>query len=440
MCAREETAMDLWARAGHGRWAGALVGALLLALPLAAGAAADSPGQGPPPLPAPSANVSVFATGLENPRQLTFGPDGDLYVAEGGRGGANSTAGRCAQVPDLGPYTGARTGGRISRIDAAGVRSTDTDTLPSSQTNAATGGLTSGVAAVAFLNGSLYALLAGAGCSHGVPDVPNGVVKVNADGTWSLVADLSAFLQAHPVAHPNPGDFEPDGTWYSMLAVGGALYALEPNHGELDRITPDGGISRVADISASQGHIVPTALAYRDGAFYVGNLSTFPVKVGASKVLKITLDGKVSVYATGLTTVLGLAFDPQGRLYAAETSTKDNADPTPGTGMVVRLAAGGGLETIASGLTFPTGMAFGPDGRLYVSNIGFGLPPGAGQVVRVAVAAATSSPAQAPAQIPAAMPNTGAGGGRDGSPRVPLLLLTVLAASAAARALVARPR
>src|SRR5690242_1010407 len=36
----------------------------------------------------PSANVSVFAAGLDEPRGLTFGSDGSLYVADAGHGGS----------------------------------------------------------------------------------------------------------------------------------------------------------------------------------------------------------------------------------------------------------------------------------------------------------------------------------------------------------------
>jgi sugar lactone lactonase YvrE len=51
--------------------------------------------------------------------------------------------------------------------------------------------------------------------------------------------------------------------------------------------------------------------------------------------------------------------------------------------MIVRVGRSGEVETIASGLTFPSGMALGPDGNLYVSNQGFALPSGSGQIVRV---------------------------------------------------------
>jgi hypothetical protein len=341
---------------------------------------------GPGPVHAASAThtaqVSVFATGLNNPRGLKFGPDGYLYVAEGGTGGTNSTVGQCTQViPPVGPYTGGMTA-RISRISPSGVRSTVVDHLPSSQTSPLLGGEVSGVADVAFIHGTLYALLGGAGCSHGIPDVPNGVIRVNHNGTWTLIANLSAFLQNHPVKNPEEEDFEPDGTWYSMVAVRGNLYAVEPNHGELDKITPQGAISRVIDISASQGHTVPTAIAYH-GNFYVGNLRPFPVVAGSSSIFKITPSGNIKVFIPGLTTVLGVAFDSKNRMYVLETTTVSGPAPTPATGAVVRVSRSGAVKTIASGLMFPTAMTFGPDGRLYVSTFGFGFPPGAGQIVRI---------------------------------------------------------
>ena len=332
-----------------------------------------------------SANVSVFATGLNNPRGLKFGPDGNLYVAEGGIGGMDPA---CVVNPAVGPYTGSPTNARVSRI-INGVPTPVGDPLPSSQTNAASGSLISGVSDVAFIGNTLYALIAGAGCSHGVPTIPNEVIRLNDDGSWFQIADLSAYQKANPVKNPDLADFDPDGTWYSMIAVRGDLYAVNPNHQELVRISPTTGeVRRVVDISVTYpgdtNWVGPTAIALH-GNFYVGTLNPFPIVEGSSKILKITPSGNIKVAAEGLTTVVGVAFDERARMYVLENTT-GNPFPTPCTGQVVRIDPSGKKTVIASGLFLPTAMTFGPDGALYVSNVGFGPPPvGLGQILKITV-------------------------------------------------------
>ncbi len=365
-----------------------LLSLIVLLLPSGALAQDASPAPGPPPLPAPSANVMVFATGLDNPRGLKFDADGTLYVAEGGQGGTTATdEAQCEQVvPPVGPYTGGNTS-RLSTLNASGQRTTVIEGLPSTQTAPTLGNMVSGVADIAFVDGTLYYVMAGAGCSHGHPDVPNGVFRVNDDGTSELVADLSAFVKANPTAVTNPGDFEPDEGAYAMIEHEGMLYVVHPNHGALEKIDPTSGtITRVIDFTETENHLVPTAIAVGpDGNFYIGNLTTFPVTAGVATIYQLTPDGQLSHYAEGLTAVTGVAFDDQGRLYVLETSGPGGPDGpvVPGTGRVLRQTDDGGFEVIATGLVFPTAMTFGPDGLLYVSDYGFGFPPGAGQIVTI---------------------------------------------------------
>ncbi len=161
--------------------------------------------------------VDTLVSNIVYPRGLKFGPDGNLYVATAGLGGNTTT--NCVQViPPVGPYMGGNTSS-IVKISPNGDVSTVASELPS---DINTFGFTMGVADVAFIGNQLYALLV-AGCSHGNPYNPTSVIKVNDDGTWSVVADISDYLANNPVAAPEEDDFEPDGSPYSLINVRGNL-------------------------------------------------------------------------------------------------------------------------------------------------------------------------------------------------------------------------
>lgn len=138
--------------------------------------------------------------------------------------GTGGTATPCEVVPTVGPYHGGPTA-TVSRIAPDGGRTTVVSGLASALSSLPSGD-TLGASDVAFLGDKLYVLVAGDGCSHGNPDAPAGIVRVDIHkGTWDYIADLSEYLRDNPVENPNLDDFEPDGV-HSIALVCYAIARL----------------------------------------------------------------------------------------------------------------------------------------------------------------------------------------------------------------------
>jgi hypothetical protein len=329
--------------------------------------------------------LPVVAAGLTNPRGMTWGADGTLFVALAGAGG--DTPG---EPPIFLEFMGGPTAS-VVRIEA-GCPVAVADGLPSTRD---VDGAVTGAADVAILGDQLYALIASGGEFYGNPGSTAGVYQVLADGTTTLVADTSAWLAANPPetagwtappeGYPNPGNP------FAMIAdeASGLLWVVDSLNGLVLTVTPDGTISLAANLS--EGHPVPTGIALDPaGGLYVANLTSAPFPNGAAKVVHVAADGTVTDAWTGLTTVTGLAVGANGDLYAIEMSTGNTEEEpflTPGSGRLVRQTSPDSMEAVVSGLMFPVALRAGPDGPLYVALPAIGADDGSGQIVRVDVAA-----------------------------------------------------
>jgi hypothetical protein len=343
--------------------------------------------------------ITVVAAGLDNPRQLAFGPGG-LYVAEAGSGGDAI----CAQVGPAAACGGAS--GRVTLIADDGSRTTIVGGMPSF---AGAGGTeASGPSGLAVADGTVWAVVNGPADADrdvleaGLPeagmlgqvgpiDVAAGAIVPRYD-TWR-------FEQAR-----NPdidlGSPAVDSNAVDVAVAGDTAYLVDAGGNDVLKATP-AGISvlsvfanrMVANPLAPPGappvpmNAVPTAIAIGpDGALYVTQLTGFPFPVGGANVDKVDpTTGAQTVFASGFTNLIGLAFGRGGDLWVLE----HDADGLlgPGTdGAIARISPTGQVShlLLAPGtLTAPGDITVGPDGDLYVTNNA--TKTGVGQVLRIPV-------------------------------------------------------
>ena len=322
-------------------------------------------------------NWTVFATGLTNPRNIRIGPEGDIYVTEAGVGGELSTT--CGPLDNFfttaGQYKGGFTG-RISRIRSDGTRETVASGLPSFYDQVTFDSL--GVSDLAWIGDTLYALIEGGGCTRGFPNDPAGVVRIESDGSYTYVANITAFIRSNPViAEPlcGPfGDCEPDGVPHSMIAYGSQLLIVETNHNSVLQVDPKTGeVVRLYDLSVEDP--APIIVDRHGNDFYLagfdGLIQTFDHEFKP-----------VTTFDSGYSAIVNILFY-QNTIHLLEPFAPDTPW-TPDTGRVIRRNRDGSRTLLACGLNFPIGMVRkGND--LYVSTNSFGNGPveGFGQIVRI---------------------------------------------------------
>lgn len=348
-----------------------------------------------PAAPILAANISttVLASGLNNPRGMTFGPDGQLYIAQAGRGGNGTCilSGGQSQVC-YGPTSA------IARLNTTtGATEVLIDNLPS-LAQQPSGNEGTGLQDLYFdQSGQLFGII-GLGTNPDVRDNTLGVsafgqaIAINLTGTpsWSPVADLADFERDN-----NPDGGGVDSNPYSLVVQNGVIYATDAGGNSLLRVDGNGAITAIAAFPVRSVtpppfipnlpnpfpmQAVPTGMAIGpDNQLYIGQLTGFPFPVGGANVYRFN-GTNLEEFATGFTNIIDLAFAPDGSLYVLEYASNFLAGDF--SGQLWRIAPNGTRQSILDeGLSFPTGLAIGDDGAIYVANQGF--VGGQGQILKI---------------------------------------------------------
>ena len=331
------------------------------------------------------------AIGLDNPKGLTFGPDGTLYVAEAGHGGT----GACVKNPENKDVCFGKTGAITQVKNGAQQRIvTGLPSLAGAGGFAATGphdvsAVGNGALLVPIGLGSDPAATATGGALAG--SGLGALIRVEGrSGRWKALADLGAYEGA-----ANPDQGQPDTNPFGVLALPGRNLVADAGANALLEVTASGKVSTRA-IFPNQlvdappfmqlppgtqipMQAVPTAVAQaRNGDLYVSRLTGFPFPVGGSRVVVIRGTGIVRAI-TGFTNVVDLTFGPDGYLYVVELSQSGLlSGQMDGAVWRVNPQAGSKAEAqLVAQVQAPGGAAFGKDGDLYVTA-GTILPSSAG--------------------------------------------------------------
>lgn len=348
---------------------------------------------------AAASGMRVIAGGLNNPRGLAIGPDGGLYVAEGGTGGPN-----CTELEPGNPASAICVGdtGSVTRIEN-GVQERIATGLPSLA--GPDGSAASGPMRISWRPRMAFSVIMGLGADPDYRDALAALdprignlgklVRMNPSGGWSYLADVAGYERQ---ANPDGGEY--DSNPYAVYSTAdNKRIVADAGGNDLLQVSSDGRVStvavfpeRIVPVPAFFGggqmpmQSVPTSVAQGpDGAYYVGELTGFPFPTGAARIYRVIPGSRPQIFADGFSFIHDLAFGPDGSLYVLQFSDDllacevfDNCDPS---GSLIRVAPDGARTVLARQLPLPGGVAVSKSGQIYVSLLS--ILPGMGMVVQV---------------------------------------------------------
>jgi hypothetical protein len=272
-----------------------------------------------------------LVSGLAGASGSTVGPDQAIYVTEGAVG-------------------------RVTRVDpATGATSTLAEGLPPSIIGIG------GAVDVAFIGATAYVLVTLVGPDTAVVGAPAGtdavgIYRVDGPGSFSIVADIGAWSQAHP---PQTDYFFPTGVQYAIETYRGGFLVTDGHHNRVLHVTLDGEITEFATF----GNLVPTGLEVHGDTVYMNQAGPLPHEPQDGKVIAIEgRSGTVSDIASGIRLAVDVEIGRGRTLYALSQGLWDGPfDGTPAepfTGALMRVHEDGSVTTLVTALNIPTSLEF----------------------------------------------------------------------------------